>query len=267
VTERRLDGAAVANYVHGARLDEILAIVAPTATSYPLHDGLGSAMALTDAKGVVTERYRYDPFGTPVMLDASYQPRTASAFGNRFLFTGREWRQELGAYEYRSRYYSPAFARFASPDSVRFAGGINLYAYCGNQPVSVVDPYGTDWGFGFCTYTGGDTWSKRWQNCFQSMTGIQTSSATAGIAGATTGVASGASTVITTYGAQSVSTVVGAIATDAGAAAAGTVSVVDGALVAGATVVKAATPIVGAMIAAGVFGIALGCIGTATVNP
>ena len=44
----------------------------------------------------------------------------------------------------QQRYYDPDVGRFLTPDPIGFAGGLNLYAYCGNDPVNRVDPSGTD---------------------------------------------------------------------------------------------------------------------------
>ena len=50
-----------------------------------------------------------------------------------------------------SRYYSPELCRFISPDSIEYLdpqsiNGLNLYCYCGNNPVMGYDPNGTfDW--------------------------------------------------------------------------------------------------------------------------
>lgn len=42
------------------------------------------------------------------------------------------------------RYFSPTLMRFQSPDSMSpfLAGGLNAYAYCGNDPINAVDPSG-----------------------------------------------------------------------------------------------------------------------------
>jgi uncharacterized protein RhaS with RHS repeats len=45
-----------------------------------------------------------------------------------------------------ARYYDPVVGRFVSPDPISFAGGLNLYAYCGGDPVNAVDPSGLDPG-------------------------------------------------------------------------------------------------------------------------
>jgi len=54
----------------------------------------------------------------------------------------------LQLYYLMSRYYDPATGRFINADSLEYLdpetiGGLNLYAYCGNNPVMGVDPLGT----------------------------------------------------------------------------------------------------------------------------
>jgi RHS repeat-associated protein len=59
-----------------------------------------------------------------------------------YAFTGREWDPEIGLYYYRARYYDPRLGRFISEDPIGFAGGVDQYAYVGNQPVNGWDPLG-----------------------------------------------------------------------------------------------------------------------------
>ena len=42
-----------------------------------------------------------------------------------------------------ARYYLPLLGRFLTPDPIGHEGGLNLYAYCENNPVGRVDPEGT----------------------------------------------------------------------------------------------------------------------------
>ncbi len=63
---------------------------------------------------------------------------------NPFQYTGRE-NDGTGLYYYRARYYDADVGRFVSEDPIRFAGGdVNFYAYVGNNPVNMIDPFGLD---------------------------------------------------------------------------------------------------------------------------
>jgi RHS repeat-associated protein len=43
---------------------------------------------------------------------------------------------------YRARYYNPYISRFINADPSGFAGGLNFYAFCGDNPISNEDPFG-----------------------------------------------------------------------------------------------------------------------------
>ena len=52
-------------------------------------------------------------------------------------------------YYLMTRYYDPKIGRFINADSFEYLepktiNGLNLYAYCGNNPVMLVDFSGTD---------------------------------------------------------------------------------------------------------------------------
>jgi RHS repeat-associated protein len=143
-------GNFVAWNIYGPGADEIL--VRWSASNGYLHyhsDAMGNVQFLLDANNNGVEKYTYDAFGQPkitdwngnVRLDANGNP--TSAFGNRFMFTGREYLSQLGIYDYRNRAYHPGLGRFLQIDPIGFGGGdANLYRYVGNNPVNRSDPSG-----------------------------------------------------------------------------------------------------------------------------
>ncbi len=115
---------------------------------YYLQDARGYTSHLADASGNIVEQYLYDAFGTPKVYDVQGNPRTGnlSAYDNRYLFnssSGYEWLPTGNIFYARARYYAPNQGRWLTPDPSGFAGGdINLYRYCGNDPVNDDDPTG-----------------------------------------------------------------------------------------------------------------------------
>jgi RHS repeat-associated protein len=132
-------------YVHGAGVDQIAAsqVVSTGEWRYHHYDGQGNCILLTDTSGNIREQYDYDAFGLPYVYNVGGATLAASPWGNRFLFTGREWLSDLRIYDYRARQYQPELGRFLQPDPKEFAAGdYNLYRYCHNDPVNKSDPTG-----------------------------------------------------------------------------------------------------------------------------
>jgi RHS repeat-associated protein len=125
------DGSTV-NYLNGLGVDEKLRQTGSSGTLYFSHDYLGSTRALTDTSGNVVESISYDSFGNGAS--------TLSRYG----YTGREWDADANLYYYRNRWYDPQEGRFISEDPIGLEGGINSYAYVGNNPINLIDPSGLD---------------------------------------------------------------------------------------------------------------------------
>ncbi|KAA5805057.1 RHS repeat-associated core domain-containing protein [Alkalicaulis satelles] len=55
---------------------------------------------------------------------------------------GQLWLGEIGACSCKNRICNPGLGRFIQPDPIGLAGGLNLYAYVGGDPINFVDPWG-----------------------------------------------------------------------------------------------------------------------------
>jgi len=55
-----------------------------------------------------------------------------------------EYDQSTKLYHMGARYYDPELGRFLSEDPIGIAGGLNLYAYAGNDPINRTDRSGLD---------------------------------------------------------------------------------------------------------------------------
>jgi len=69
------------------------------------------------------------------------------AYANPIRYRGCYYDTDIGLYYLNARYYSSELRRFISPDDTSYldhenANGLNLYAYCCNDPVNRIDPTG-----------------------------------------------------------------------------------------------------------------------------
>ena len=135
-------GALTKKFIYGPGIDEPVCLKAGQATYYYHTDGLGSITELTDPSSSVIEKYSYDIFGNVIIKDAQGNVLSQSAVGNPYFFTARAIDPETGLYYYRARYYNPKIGRFLQTDPVGYSAGINLYAYCSNNPINRTDPSG-----------------------------------------------------------------------------------------------------------------------------
>lgn len=96
------------------------------------NDRLGTPMKLAAVNGAVVWSARYQSFG-----DATVEVSTVS---NPLRFPGQYYDAETGLHYNWSRYYEPKTGRYLNPDPIGFLGGdVNLYRYCGNNPVGYRD--------------------------------------------------------------------------------------------------------------------------------
>lgn len=89
----------------------------------------------------VHERYVYSAYGTATVYFSNWTSPTAP-YEDGSLYCGYFFDAETANYLARNRYYNAALATWISRDPIGYKGGINLYEYVGNNPVSYVDPSG-----------------------------------------------------------------------------------------------------------------------------
>ena len=128
------DGEPVSRYVYGSGLSHVQTLRDGVYHAYH-RDEQGSTAYMTGPGGGVENSYRYDAFGN--LLERK------ETVPNRILYTGQRYDQETGQYYLRARYYNPVVGRFLQEDTYH-GDGLNLYAYCGNNPVVYYDPGGHD---------------------------------------------------------------------------------------------------------------------------
>ena len=110
----------------------------------------GDVVSIVDpTTGVPAATYEYDPFGKIVSATGDL------ATINPLRYRGYYYDSETGFYYLQSRYYDPTICRFINADSFASTGqgvlGYNMFAYCLNNPISMVDDDGY---FGIWTLCG-----------------------------------------------------------------------------------------------------------------
>ncbi len=114
-------------------------------------DAQGNIVALIDSAGNIVVKYVYDAWGNHAVLDANGNDVTdANHIGNLnpFRYRGYFYDTETELYYLQTRYYDPEIGRFITIDGIEYLdpetiNGLNLYAYCGDNPVMFTDPNGT----------------------------------------------------------------------------------------------------------------------------
>ena len=99
-------------------------------------DHLGSIRDLRLGDGQVLASYDYDPYGTPTRSDETGGIRAD------YRYAGLVNHAQSGLYLANYRAYSPQTGRWISRDPIFEAGGVNLYAYVGGNPLRWIDPLG-----------------------------------------------------------------------------------------------------------------------------
>ena len=107
----------------------------------------GDIEGILDQNGTPIVQYTYDAWGKTLTVTGS----KAKTIGvtNPMRYRDYYLDNETGYYYLQSRYYNPEFCRFINADepsimllNIQNEAGINLFAYCNNNPINNVDPTG-----------------------------------------------------------------------------------------------------------------------------
>ncbi len=146
-------------------------------TYYLGYDQVGTLKAVADASGTVLLKRQYDSFGN-ILSEENSLP-----FEVPFGFAGGLYDRDTKLVRFGYRDYDPETGRWTAKDPILFAGGdTDLYGYCLNDPVNIIDPNGLEF------------WSAFRQGLVDGVTGA---AVVAGIAAAAITVAPTAAAAIT----------------------------------------------------------------------
>ena len=136
--ERDQNNAILKEYVWGPNLGGgiggLLSMKSQGQSYNYLYDGRGNVSAVIDSSQNVAASYRYDTFGKLMVKSGTLnQP---------FQFSTKRYFAGVGLNDYGYRFYSPSVGRWLTRDPIAERGGVNLYGFVGNSPVSYADPDG-----------------------------------------------------------------------------------------------------------------------------
>lgn len=125
--------------------NQLIGLTTSEGNYFYIRDITNNIIGLIDTNGEYVVKYKYDVWGKLLEKDI-ITPCIASEH-NPFIFKGYYYDEETGLFMVGHRYYNPEWGRWLSPDDIEYLdsqsiNGLNLYAYCGNDPVNKYDPTG-----------------------------------------------------------------------------------------------------------------------------
>ena len=114
----------------------LLAIKAGEESFLPGYDGNGNVMALVKSSNQsISASYTYGAFGEAIQADEV-------GVANPFRFSTKYHDAETSLVYYGYRYYNPVLGRWVNRDPIEEEGGVNVFGFVRNSPLSFIDPDG-----------------------------------------------------------------------------------------------------------------------------
>ncbi len=129
-------GALTTHFTYGLGLTS--QVSASGAAGYYDFNNIASTIGITGANGQYVNQYVYLPSGETKTLAAGL-PNVFAFLGQWGVMSGQNGLDLMHA-----RNYVASLGRFLNRDPIGVAGGIDLYTYASNDPVTQVDPSGLD---------------------------------------------------------------------------------------------------------------------------
>ena len=130
------DGGSTMFAQENAGIGGLLAVVQNGRVLLPIVDHVGAVHMLMNATNQqICAQSWYSPFGE--VLGESGEAEACP-----FRFNTKRWERRTGLYDYGYRNYDSRSAKWLTLDPLGEQGGINLTAFCLNDPVNNIDPLG-----------------------------------------------------------------------------------------------------------------------------
>lgn len=139
VFETGADGTTA--YIYDSDMN-VIGMMRDNAAYYYEKNAQGDVIRILDENADILCEYTYDAWGRTVSVTGDSE----LAEKNPFRYRSYYFDNETGLYYVESRYYDPETGRFINADNIEGIvwdyTNLNMYAYCGNDPVNYYDPTG-----------------------------------------------------------------------------------------------------------------------------
>jgi RHS repeat-associated protein len=100
-------------------------------THFYLANHRGDTVMTLTGTGSADSHWQYDAFGNALTNSGSFTPR--------YTFSTKEFLSDAKLYLYAYRVYDPQAGRWTQRDPIDYQDSLNLYQFCGNSPLLVID--------------------------------------------------------------------------------------------------------------------------------